>query len=402
MAGRESGKNQISAKKENIALIKSLIYREGPISRAQIAERLSLTPPTITNIVGEMIEEGLVREIRETSSEKERKVGRQPINIDFVPDAKLVLGISLGRDFTHYCLCDLRGNTVLQGRTPVVPGNYEEMLETVCHMIDKIKEDDSERWEKVTGIGVALPGIVNAHTGIVLQTDTERENWKGKPLADTLSGIYHLPVRIENNVRARTYALSLFRTEVISDFDTFVLCFASWGIACPIILKNKSVRGEEGTAGEIGHMIMDPDAEDGTLENYASLHSVIRKCEQAMAEGRAGILKGICGDQTPDIDMIMDAQVKGDPDVTDIMHTAMRYIGIALSNIISFMNPDLVVLSGQMFMLEDNLVLAEETMRKYAYAADITHTVVKYVPSGEYDGAVAAAAACLDKYFVRD
>ncbi|MBR3343154.1 MAG: ROK family transcriptional regulator [Solobacterium sp.] len=402
MAGRENGKNQISAKKENVALIKSLIYREGPISRAQIAEHLSLTPPTITNIIGEMIEDGIVCEIREASSEKERKVGRQPINIDFVTDARFVLGISLGRDFTHYCVCDLRGNVLLQGKAPVMPDDYEEMLKELCGIIDRIRENDPARWGKMIGIGVALPGIVNAHTGIVLQTDAVRENWKGKPLADTLSDIYRMPVRVENNVRARTYALSLFRPEIISDFDTFVLCFASWGIACPIILKNRSVRGEEGTAGEIGHMIMDPDAQDGTLENYASLRSVIRKCEQAMAEGRAGILKELCGDQKPDITMITDAQAKGDPDIIDIMYTAMRYIGIALSNIISFMNPDLIVLSGPMFMLEDNLILAEETMRKYAYAADITHTVVKYVPSGEYDGAMAAAAACLDKYFVRD
>ena len=402
MAGNESGKNQVSAKKENITLIKSLIYREGPISRAEIAGRLSLTPPTITNIIGEMIEEGIIHEIRDTDAGKERKVGRQPVMVDFVSDSKYVIGVSLGRDYTHYCICDLRGNTLIKGKETVVSGNYEEMLDSVCMIINQVRDETPAVWKKVIGIGIAVPGIVNAHTGVILQTDTERESWKGKPLADTLSAMYRMPVRIENNVRARTNTLSLFKPEVISDFDTFILCFASWGIACPIILKNRSVRGEEGTAGEIGHMIMDPNAENGTLEQYASLRSVIRKCEEAIKEGKAEILKEICGEKTPDIEMINEAQVKGDPAVKEIMETAMTYIGIALSNIISFMNPDLVVLSGPMFMLEENLELTEETMRKYAYAADITHTVVKYVPSEEYDGAIAAAAACLDKYFVRD
>lgn len=402
MAGRENGKNQVSAKKENISLIKMLIYREGPISRAQIAERLSLTPPTITNIVGEMITEGIVHEIHDDDRNKDKKVGRQPVMIDFVSDSKYIIGISLGRDYTHYCVCDLRGNPVIKDRVHVMAANYKEMLADVCSIIDHIRDDTPAVWDKVSGIGITVPGIVNAHTGVILQTDAERESWKGKPLADTLSARYHLPVRLENNVRARTNALSLFRPEIISDFETFILCFASWGIACPMILKNRSVRGEEGTAGEIGHMIMDPNAEDGTLENYASLRSVIRRCTEAMEEGKALILKEICADKAPDIELIMEAQIKGDPAVKEIMNTAMRYIGIALSNIISFMNPDLVVMSGPMFMLEENLILAEDTMRKHAYAADITHTVVKYVPSDEYDGAAAAAAACLDKYFVRE
>ncbi len=398
MAEKRYGKNQITAKQENVTLIKSMIYKEGPIPRARIAEKLSLTPATVTNIVAEMIEQGLVREIQEDPADG--KVGRHPIMLDFNAQSVYAMGISLGRDLTHYCICDLRGNPVLKGTCEVMPDDYDAMLEKLYEIIDPVIRKKKIR-QKLVGIGVAVPGITDAHIGVIRQTDTERESWKDKPLAETLIEKYGLPVRVENNVRARTNMISLFMPDVIKGYVTFCLCYASWGIACPIILKNESVRGEGGAAGEIGHMIMDPET-GATLEEYASLKSVLELCRQAMREGKAPRLSELC--ETPEeltIEQIHEAQRRKDPAVTEIMERAMRYIGIALSNIVSFMNPELIILSGPVFTEEENRAYAEKVMRKYAYSADISHTAVKHVEFSDYGGAAAAAASCLDKYFVR-
>ena len=401
MADRNTGKNQVIVKQENVSLIKSLIYKEGPISRAKIAEKLGLTPPTITNIVAEMIREGIVAEKLQTALSGPRKVGRAPVSIDFVDNARFVIGISLGRDLTHCVITDLRGNIIYKTAKPLMPESFTEMYKKICAIIEELIRKCPGRREKLIGIGIAVPGIVEAHNGIISKTDGERASWEKQPLAQSLMKEFGLPVRVENNVRARTMFLELFMPEIIAGFETFVLCYASWGIAGPMVMQNRSVRGEYGAAGEIGHMVMNPETGE-TLETFASLKDVLDRCRQAMAEGRAPVLSKICGD--PDqlsIEMIHEAQERGDSTVSEIMEKAMRCLGIALSNLISFANPDLIVISGPMFAREENRKLAENTMRAHAYSADIDHTEVRYVEFDEYGGACAAAASCLEKYFLR-
>ncbi len=401
MAARQFGKNQVIAKQENVSLIKSLIYKVGPISRAEISEQLGLTPPTITNIVAEMIRDGIVQELETEKKAPKGHAGRNPIRIDFIPDSRLALGISLGRDYTHYCISDLRGNMIVKGEDPMMPSEYEEMTKKLIALIRRILKKYPDYREKLTGIGIAVPGIVDAHTGTINKTDEERRSWENQSLGDLVFREFGMPVRVENNVRARTLDLALFRPQVLEDYETFVLCYASWGIAGPMILQNRSVRGEYGAAGEIGHIVMNPETSE-TLEQYASLRCILDKCRAAMKEGKIPVLSSLCRDpETLDIETVNEAQKQGDPFVKDLMETAMKYLGIALSNIISFMNPDLIVLSGPMFLEEDNRTLCEQIMRKHAYSADIDHTVVRYVEFNEYSGAAAAAAACLDKYFVR-
>ena len=401
MAVRQYGKNQVIAKQENITLLKALLYRRGPTSRAEIAEQLDLTPLTITNITAELIHDGILQEIHSDSSDTVRKVGRQPIAIDFVADARFALGISLGRDKTHYCILDLKGNPVYQEETDVMPQEYDQMTAVLKQKIHEILDNRPEIREKLIGIGAAVPAVIDAHKGIICQIDAERASWQNKPLAEDIAEEFNLPVRVENNVRARTMTLTLFCPDVIREYETFILCYASWGIAGPMIVQERSVRGEYGAAGEIGHMVM--DAESGkTLEEFASLRSVLAACRETMKRGGAPVLRNICKDPAdPTIEEIHAAQEAGDGDVQKIMENAMYYIGIALSNMISFMNPDLIVLAGPMFAREENRKRAESVMRAHAYSADIDHTAVKYMEFDAYAGAEAAAASCIDKFFVR-
>ena len=401
MAVRHSGKNQIIAKQENITLLKSFLYRRGPTSRAEIAEELGLTPPTITNITAELIQAGILQEIREDNTDIVRKVGRQPIRIDFVADGGYALGISLGRDKTHYCILDLKGNCVFKKEMNVMPDSYEEMLSVLYREIGKIRAEKADIWNKLIGIGISVPAIIDAHAGRICQIEEERASWQGRVLSEDVHAEFGVPVRTDNNVRARTITLALFCPEVIRNYGTFVLCYASWGIAGPMIVQERSVRGEYGAAGEIGHMVMDPES-GRTLEEFSSLRSVLQECRRAMAEGKTTVLQKLCRDpEELTIEQIHAAQEAQDPAVQKIMKKAMYYIGIALSNIISFMNPDLIVLGGPMFVREENRAYAEQVMRAHAYSADIDHTAVRYVEFDAYGGADAAAAACLDKFFVR-
>ena len=195
------GKNLVKVKQQNLESVKAILYRYAPLSRAEIAERLYLTPPTITNIVSELIQQGVVEELPATVGAATHSVGRKPIAIDLVPGSRLALGISLGRDATHYCITDLRGGVQAQGVFELMPENYDDMLRQLLQILNKLKKRHPAEWELLIGIGIAVPGIVNPHTGVIKNLGSERPSWREQPLGPALSQSLQLPVRLENNVR---------------------------------------------------------------------------------------------------------------------------------------------------------------------------------------------------------
>lgn len=399
----QKGKNHVLVKKENKALIKTILYQYAPISRLDIAEKLQLTPPAITNIIHEMIQEGIVHEVKD-QEETQRKVGRQPIGVDFVSDARFVLGISIGRKHTRIVLTNLRGHIIYQVTKPVMPKEYKEMLSQLCLYMNDIKKQYSSYWNKLIGIGIAFTYLVDSHKGIICSTNKERPTWENQSIGTYLEEKYDMPVRIENNVRGRTNYISLFQPQVIEGYETYVLCHVSHGIAAPMILKNESVRGEFGAAGEIGHMIINPEAKDrkGTLEDYASVRAILQETNQLLKKGKAPILKKICGRHQVTIQDVLQAQREKDKDVRKVMQHAMTHIGIAIGNIIDFVNPKLILLSGPLFENQENIKWIQEAVKEYSYVWGQKNIQIIPVDCGEYGGALGAAASCLEKNFIRE
>lgn len=410
------GKNLAKIKQQNLESIKMILYRYAPLSRAEIAEMLELTPPTITNIVSELIQQGVVQELETASSASSpRNVGRKPINIDLVEESRLALGISLGRDITHYCITDLRGNIYMQGTTEIMPEDYDDMICSLLKLIERIKGRCPEEWERLIGIGISTPGIVDAHNGILKNLRNERVNWQDRPMAEDISKAVGLPVRLDNNVRARACAVSLFHPDLLGDNTTFAYCHVYWGIACPIMLDNRSFRGEDAAAGEIGKMVLDPEMVmdpcspnlprlwmPGSLESLSSVRAVMTYCQEALEEGKCTILARICSDPKKlTLEQVLLAQKKGDQEVCKIIERAMFFLGIALANVVDFLNPNLIFLSGPMFANPQNLETVEQTLYNYAFCVSDKKVQLVYIDQGEYGGAIGAAACCIEKYFLR-
>ena len=405
------GKNPAKIKQQNLESIKATLYRYAPLSRAEIAEKLELTPPTITNIVSDLIKEGVVQELPESDSTISHGVGRKPINIDLVPGSRLSLGIFLGRDLTRYCITDLRGGIRAQGNFNLMPDDYNTMVHELLKILHTLKQRHPTEWEHLLGIGIAIPGIVNPHTGIVKNHGNERLSWCNQPLGSTISEGIHLPVRVENNVRARACAVSLFRPNLLDSESTFAFCHVAWGIACPIMLGDNSFRSETSTAGEIGKMIIDPNHKTvsfpnfgypGSLESLSSVWAILAYCRQALLDGDCTVLPTLCSN--PDqltLEHILTAQLYGDVAVCQILTQAMEYLGIALANIVSFFNPHLIFLSGPLFRNSENFVTVRNSLHAYAFRSSDEILRLIHMDLGEYGGSVGAAASCIEKYFLR-
>ena len=155
------GTNLPRVKKQNEALIKEIIYKYGPISRSKIAEMLSLTPPTITTNVSSLIERGLVYEFAaEDSDVEERSLGRKPIKINFIQNARYAVGVEMNPYQTAICMLDLRGNEKISMKYPPMNGVYVEEMDMLARNIDKLISESGVDPEKILGVGMGLPGFV--------------------------------------------------------------------------------------------------------------------------------------------------------------------------------------------------------------------------------------------------
>lgn len=407
MAGK-TGTNSSVIKQNNMEAVKKMLYRQAPISRAEIADRLGLTPATITNITAELIADGYVEETQDDPTGA-KAMGRKPIMLNFKQDRFTVLGISLGRDSTRFTICDMRGVVLAEGIYEVMNDDYDVMIHQLQGILYIIQKEYKLLWEKLLGIGIAIPGVVNAHSGEVKNHGSERRSWCNKPLGEEISRLTGLPVRVENNVKARSNAISLFWPELLEGEPSYAFCYVSFGIACPFTLAGRVFKGDEDAAGEIGKMILRPNSHDevgfakaGSLEALSSVTGILHQCRERMKKGEETILRKSCPDpEKLDFSQIMEAQRQGDPMVCEIMDTAMFYVGIALANIVDIINPHLVLLSGAVFTNLHNAETVENTLMQHAFLADTNSVRVVPVDMGQNAGAIGAAACCIEKYFLR-
>ena len=314
-----------------------------------------------------------------------------------------------GRDYTHYCITDLRGGIRAQGSFDLMPEDYDAMVRQLLRILNTLEKRHPAEWKLLIGVGITIPGIVNPHTGVIKNHGSERTSWCNQPLGPTISEAIHLPVRLENNVRARACAVSLFRPSLLGEESSFAFCHVAWGIACPVVSVDRSFRGEDSTAGEIGKMILDPHSAErdesgypGSLEALSSMRAVLAQCRRALREGRCTVLARLCPDPGAlTLEQVLAAQAQGDPAVRESLSSAMFYLGIALANVVSFLNPHLILLSGPLFRNQENFDTVRRSLDEHAFRSSDEKLQLLCVDLGEYGGAVGAAASCIEKYFLR-
>lgn len=406
---RTQGNNPIRVKKQNETLIKEIIYKYGPISRSQIAEMLSLTPPTITTNVNALIRQGYIQEIvqegKEELSEIRRPLGRRPVQIDFVPDACYVIGAEINKYQIAVCLMDLRGRVLESCRHIPETDEYELVIQALLKQIEKVIQDSGVDEEKILGAGVGLTGFVDPKTGILKRS--AYQNWENnRKVAKDIGRRLNMPVVIENNARMRAIGEEMFGNQ--DHADTFAYYLISYGLACPMYIKDSVLTGETSGAGEIGHVVVDihgPKCEvcgdSGCLEEMASERAIVKQIRQAMKAGVDTMLKDM-GASPEEIGMkeILAAEECGDELACEVVGKAIVYLGMELANIINFISPPLVIIDGYIMKLKRNRRLILSETKKHLFGIDDQDIEFQFVEFDYFTGAKGAGALAIKKYFI--
>lgn len=238
------------ARRHNRSLVLQKLFHDGPSSRADLARASGLTRVTVSDLVGDLVAEGLVEELGPRS---ESRVGKPATLVGLRPDSSRILCVDLSDEASAIgAVMDLAG-TVLhrrprQLRSLTGERAYAGVL-AVCRELAELAD------QPVLGVGVGSPGVVDAD-GVVL--DAPNFGWSAFPLADRLSGDLGLPVHVAND--ADTAALGE-RTFGGAGGSGLMVIAVGRGLGAGLLLDGALHRGHHFAAGEIGHIVVDPRGE---------------------------------------------------------------------------------------------------------------------------------------------
>ena len=358
---------------ERLAL--TIIYNEGPISRAQVARLTGLTRPTVSDLVAGLLEDGIVRE----SGRGPSTGGKAPILLQVVDSARYLVGIDLGDVRFRGALMDLRGRTIREADVPSGDANGSRALDQVASLV-RILTTDVTR--PILGIGIGAPGLIDTDEGNVIQS--VNVDWAGVPLARIIADQTGLPVYVANDSQVAAVAEHAFGP--VSN-PNLVAVKVGRGIGAGIIINHALYQGDGYGAGEIGHTRMRADGDlcrcggRGCLETVASTGAVLRRIA---AEG---------GSEAT-LEAAVSAMQSGDDRVLRIVTEAGEQLGTALAGVVSALDVRRIVLVGDMTSFGEPWLTAVRTRTTTGALRALTRDLQIELGSGE-DVVIRGAAALL-------
>ncbi len=341
----KKGNSLLETRRRNRVLIKNMIFRTDHATRTGIADALSLTLPTITTSVNEMLAEKILEEISISDEHLVNTMGRKPTAVAFRADAACAIGVELGPYATRAVLMDMKGDILESSEEAASEEAYEQMLINLSKQIRKLIK--TAEGKNLLGVGIGLPGFIDTEKGII--RSNPRKGWIGKSFATELEELLKIPVIIDNNVRLRAVGYEM--SSHGSKPDSFAYFYISKGIACPLMIKEDVLSGYTAGAGEIGHIVIcvytDDIMKQKCLDDLGGERAIFEKCQEHLLSGTLKPLqKYLNKDGHLTMEQILEIQQHGDAEMNQIIRDAIEYQGIALANMVNLINPGFVAVDG--------------------------------------------------------
>lgn len=364
----------------NKRLILKTIYQESATSRADIARATGLTRTTVSHIVAELIDEGLVEEIGRGPSIG----GKPPVLLSLPPQARYLIGIDLADSEFRGGLIDLRGQFLHRTTMPVSDRNGAEALNLVYDLIETLLDQVDGL---VLGIGVGTPGLVDARTGIVRQA--VNLDWQTLPLGDLLQTRFDLPVHVGNDSHCAALGQYTFGQDLGS--SNLIVVKVGRGISAGIVLNGRLHYGDNSAAGEIGHVSAVENGDlcrcghYGCLETVASTRHLVQ-CAREMARSNleAKINDLVKSPEEITTSIILQAVKSGDAEMCRLLTGAGHHLGVAVAHLVGTLNIEKIIIAGSMARFGQPLLGAiNEALRPRAMDQLVKETHVELSDLGQ-------------------
>jgi predicted NBD/HSP70 family sugar kinase/biotin operon repressor len=336
-----------SLRERNRRRVLATLRLAGVTSRAELARRTGLSRTTVSSLVGDLVREGIVAERVDGSLPPGAQGGRPPVLVSLDRRAGAAVGIDFGKTHVTVAVADL-GHTVLAEVRRELPSDHgaEEGLDMAAALVDDALARAEVDRGLVLGVGMGLPGPIHGDTGTV-GSSAILPGWVGITAARAMSDRLGLPVRVDNDANLGALAEHVWGAG--AGVGDMIYLKVATGIGAGLVLGGRLYVGVGGTAGEIGHTIID---EHGPVCRCSN-----RGCLETLASGRATIdlLRPILG---PDLTLgeLVELTVQGHPACRRVVADAGRHIGSATANLVNVLNPARIVVGGELAACGDVLL----------------------------------------------
>lgn len=317
--------NAAAMRASNRKLILNLI-RQSPISRVELAERAHLTRASITQIVDELIEAGLV----ETAATVESSaLGRRRTQLALCHRARYAFGVNIRRRLCHVGVVDLYGEVFASETVPLVDRTVAQVLDEVAAIIHAQRARLGLTDGQIIGVGASAPGPVDYLSGVILNPPNF-EGWHGVSVCGLLAERTGLPCFLEKDTNARALEEKYFgEARALSNF---MLVQINDGVGSGVMIHDQLYRGFHGMGTEIGHTSIRFDGpacacgNRGCLENYFHIPTMLAGTGYESWEHLAG-----CAEE---------------PKAAEVLDCGAEYLAAALVNAINLFDLEQVILAG--------------------------------------------------------
>jgi predicted NBD/HSP70 family sugar kinase len=314
------------------------LRERGVASRAELARITGLSRSTISTIVGDLLESGLAGE-RDGQPAGETHAGRPPVMISLNSSAGLALGIDFGHRHLRVAVSDLSHTVLAEAWCEMdVDHSADHGLTTAAEFVAQVlAEADVER-SRVLGAGMGLPAPIDRATGSV-QASSILPGWVGVDAAAEASARLDLPVEVEND--ANLGALAELVWGAARGRSEVAYIKVSSGIGAGLVSNSRLQHGVGGTAGEIGHTLV---SEGGPVCRCGN-----RGCLETLASSRA-IADLLSASRREEISTrrLLELCAGGDAAAQRLIGDAGRAIGVAVANLCNIINPECVIVGGDL------------------------------------------------------
>jgi glucokinase-like ROK family protein len=402
-----TGTDGSAVKSHNIRAILLTLLRHEQASRAQLAQLTHLSATTVTNLVTDLLKQGVIAEDDRATTPQRRGVGRPQTALRLVPDARYAIGIHFDVDHINIAITDLYAHPLHSVSLAHAPEqSADSLLAETARLVREAVAASGVRVNCIVGVGVGASGLVDPDTGV--NVISPNLGWRDVPLRRWLSEQLALPVRVENNVRAMALGEVLFGAGRGSYTLAFV--YARVGVGAGFVVDGDIYRGSGAGAGEIGHTTIIPVGGErcrcgntGCLETLVSEPAILRQARQRARQSPTPLLaEALAQAEGERIERIFAAARAGDPAACDLLAECAGYMGVALANLINVLNPEQIVLGGLFAQGRDVLLpTVERVIRERAFANLGAQVSLQTTAFGYQAGVIGAAALALDTFFYR-
>jgi predicted NBD/HSP70 family sugar kinase len=399
-----------SLKIANMGIVLELLRNSDQLSIAEISGRIGLSKTTVSKIIEHFLEVGLLVSIGKGESTDEG--GKRPELFTFNRNYGYVISLHVTPEMLRAAITDLRADITHERLQKL--DKRVHVVTVVRHLADMIREFISLKTgggEKLLGVVVALPGLVDPARGISIYSPHYPAWGRNVPLREMLHGElgsdFTGTIHMDCVNRYQAFAESA-KGQAVGMANFMIMDALDEGLGGGIVVSSLVQRGSQYLSGEVGHMILSPDDNTqcicgarGCFEAMVSAKRVLRLVREGYPRNRSSLLFKTGQAEQVTLEQISECAAAGDKFARTLIEDVARWYALALSNIAMVTDPELIVLQGVYTRAGDYFVdRVRARMSELGGLPDVDKRVrLEYSTMGEERGSLGAAAYVICRHF---